>query len=59
MTLKRADFSRAHRVSVTLKIEDADLQVVDEARHLHVDLDNVSSLEELMLRLNIALNAST
>ncbi len=58
MTLKRADFSRAHRVSLTLRIEDADLQVVDEARHLHVDLDNASSLEELLLRLNIALNAS-
>ncbi len=58
MTLKRADFSRAHRVSLTLRIEDVDLQVVDEARHLHVDLDNASSLEELLLRLNIALNAS-
>ena len=58
MTFNRADFSRAHRVSLTLKIEDADLQVVDEARHLHVDLDNASSLEELLLRLNIALNAS-
>ncbi len=58
MTLKRADFSRAHRVALTLRIEDADLQVVDEARHLHVDLENASSLEELLLRLNIALNAS-
>ncbi len=59
MTFNRADFSRAHRVSLTLKIEDADLQVVAEARHLHVDLDNASSLEEFLLRLNIALNAST
>ena len=58
MTLNRADFSRAHRVSLTLKVEDADSQVVDEARHLHVDLDNVGSVEELLLRLNIALNAS-
>ncbi len=58
MTFNRADFSRVHRVSLTLKIEDADLQVVAEERHLHVDLDNASSLEEFLLRLNIALNAS-
>ena len=58
MTLDRADFSRAHRVSLTLKIEDADLQVVDEARHLHVALDDAGSLEEFLLRLNIALNTS-
>ena len=58
MTLNRADFSRAHRVSLTLKIEDADSQMVDEARHLHVDIDDASSLEEFLLRLNIALNAS-
>ncbi len=58
MTLNRADFSRAHRVTLTLKVEDADLQVVDEARHVHVDLENAESLEELLLRLNIALNAT-
>ncbi len=55
MTLNRDDFSRAHRVSLTIKVEDADLQVVDEARYLHVDLEGASSLDELLLRLNIAL----
>ncbi len=58
LTLNRADFSRAHRVSLTLKVEDADLRIVDEARQFHVDLDKADSLEELLLRLNIALNAS-
>ena len=59
MTLNRADFSRAHRVALTLQIEDVDAQVVDEARHLHVDIDDADSLEELLVRLNIELNAST
>ncbi len=59
LTLKRADFSRAHRFSLTLRVEDVDRQIVDEAHHLHVDIDDASSLEELLLRINIALNAST
>ncbi len=58
LTLTRDDFSRAHRVSLTVKIEDADLQVVDQARHLHVDLGDASSLDELLLHLNIALDTS-
>jgi hypothetical protein len=59
MTLKRSDFSRAQRFSLTLRLEDADRQIVDEARHLHVDIDNPGSLEGLLLRLNIDLNASS
>ena len=58
IALRRADFSRAHRVSLTLQIEDVDHRLVHEARQLHVDIDNASSLEELLLRLNIALSAS-
>ncbi len=59
LTLKRSDFSRAQRFSLILQLEDGDRQIVDEARHLHVDIDNASSLERLLLRLNIDLNAST
>jgi len=59
MTLKRSDFSRAQRFSLILQLEDADRQVVDEARHLHVEIDNPGSLEGLLLRLNIDLNASS
>ncbi len=58
MTLKRADFSRVHRVSLILQAEDAEARAVDEAQHLHVDIDNASSLEEFLLRLNIALDGS-
>ena len=58
MKLKRSDFKRAQRVSLTVRIEDADRQTVDETRQLHVDIDNAWSLEELLLRLNIAVDAS-
>jgi len=56
--LSRQDFSRARRVSLSLQIEDSSHQVVDEVRHLHVDIDDASSLERLLLRLNIAVDPS-
>ncbi len=56
--LSRQEFSRARRVSLSLQIEDANHQVVDEIRHLHVDIDDASSLERLLLRLNIAVDPS-
>ncbi len=59
MKLNRADFSRAHHVSLTLQIEDAERQAVDEARHLHIDIGEAGSIEEFLLRLNIALHSST
>lgn len=52
-------FDRAHRFSLTLQLEDEDRQVVDEARHLHVEIDDAGSLERLLLRLNIDLSAKT
>lgn len=58
LTLKRRDLTRAHRFSLTLQLEDAQQRVVDEVRHLHVDIDDAESLEKLLLRLNIALESS-
>ena len=58
VTLKRKALTRAHRFSLTLQLEDADQQLVDEARHLHVDIDDAESLEKLLLRLNIALDST-
>ena len=52
-----ADFRRAHRFSLTLQLEDRDQQPVDEVRHVHVDFEDMSSLEELQLRFSIAVNA--
>ncbi len=57
LTLKRADFKRARRFSLTLQVEDGDNHVVDAIRDLQVDIENVQQLEKLLLHLNIALNA--
>ena len=57
--LRRSDLQRAQRFSLRLQLEDAQQQVVDEVRHLHVDLDNAKSLEKLLLRLDIALDTSS
>jgi len=58
LSLNRTNFNRARRFSLTVQLEDAEHQPVDVARHLHVDLDDVSSLEQLLLRLDIALQSS-
>ena len=58
LLLSRTNFNRARRFSLTVQLEDADHRPVDTARHLHVDLDDVSSLEQLLLRLHIALQSS-
>lgn len=58
VTLKRQALTRAHRFSLILQLEDADQQLVDEAQHLHVDIDDAESLEKLLLRLNIALDST-
>lgn len=57
LTLKRADFERVRRVTLSLQVEDGDSNVVDAVRGLHIDLENPSELEKLLLRLRIALQA--
>jgi len=57
LTLKRADFKRAKRFSLSLTVEDGQSHVVDAIRDLQIDIENVAQLEHLLLRLNIALNA--
>lgn len=54
--LRREDFQRARRFTVTLQVEDDQSRVVDEVRRLEVDIENARSLEKILLRLNIALN---
>lgn len=54
--LAKTDLQRACRFSLTLQLEDQDQQVVDEVREVHVDIDNASSMEQLLLRLKIALH---
>jgi mutual gliding-motility protein MglA len=56
LTLKRSDFQRARRFLVSFQVEDEQHQVMDAVRDLQVDLKDVTGLEKLLLRLNIALN---
>ena len=58
MKLTRSAFSRAQRVALTLQVEDAERQAVDEAHQLYIDIEDASSIEEFLLRLNIALDAT-
>jgi mutual gliding-motility protein MglA len=57
LTLKRADFERARRFLVSFQVEDDQNRVMDSVRDLPVEIKDVGSLEKLLLRLNIALNA--
>jgi signal recognition particle receptor subunit beta len=57
LTLKRADFERARRFSLTLQVEDENNRVVDAVRGLEVEFDDPSRLERVLLKLNIALHS--
>jgi signal recognition particle receptor subunit beta len=56
LTLKRADFRRARRFSVTLKVEDDERRVVEAVRDLEVEIDDPSGVDKVLLKLNVALN---
>jgi signal recognition particle receptor subunit beta len=57
LTLKRADFARARRFLVSFQVEDDQHRVMDAVRDLQVEIKDAASLEKLLLRFNIALNA--
>jgi hypothetical protein len=57
MTLRRTDLQRARRVLISFQVEDDQNRVVDSIRDLPVEIQDAASLEKLLLRLNIALNA--
>lgn len=57
MTVDRADFRRLRRFSLNLQVEDEDNRVVNSVRDFHVDIQDPASLEKVLLRLSIALNA--
>jgi hypothetical protein len=57
LRLSRQDLARATRFSLTLQLEDRDLNILDEVHRLHVKIDDAASLESLLLRLNIDLDA--
>ncbi len=57
LTLKRSDFERARRFSLTLLVEDESHTVVDAVRGLEVDIDDPRALDKVLLKLNIALHS--
>jgi len=57
MTLRRSDFQRAKRFIVSFQVEDDQHRVMDAVRDLQVEIKDATSLEKLLLRLNIALHA--
>ena len=57
MSLKRADLQRARRVLISFQVEDEQHRVMDAVRDLPVEIKDAASLEKLLLRLTIALNA--
>jgi signal recognition particle receptor subunit beta len=57
LTLKRPDFERARRFTLSFQVEDADHRVVDSVRGLQVDLGSPGEIAKVLLRLNIALHA--
>lgn len=56
LELKHPDFLRARRVSLNLRVEDGDQQLVHEIRDWQLDLQKSTDPRELMLQLNIRLN---
>lgn len=56
LELKHPDFLRARRVSLNLRVEDGDQQLVHEIRDWQLDLQKSPDPRELMLQLNIRLN---
>ncbi len=59
LALGRDNFRRAQRFAVILRLEDEEQRVVEEAEPLHVEIEDGSSLERLLLRLNIDLGSAT
>lgn len=59
LDLKREDFSRARRFLLTVQVEDAqERQILEQVHRVLVDIDDPRSLEQLLLRLNIALKST-
>jgi len=56
LQLKHPDFLRARRVSLDLRVEDGDQQLVHEIRDWQLDLQKSPDPRELLLQLNIRLN---
>jgi hypothetical protein len=57
LTLRRNEFRRARRFLLNLRVEDADMQVVDAIRDLPIEISDPADLERVLLHLNVALRS--
>jgi len=57
LTLKKQDFQRARKFSLSFQVEDENDKVVDSVKGLSVDLGSPADVAKVLLKLNIALQA--
>ncbi len=57
LNLRRADFERARRLFVNLRVEDGDQQIVHEVRNVRVELEPPPTPQEELLQLRIQLRS--
>ncbi|HLF57815.1 MAG TPA: hypothetical protein VI942_13320, partial [Thermoanaerobaculia bacterium] len=57
LTLKKAEFRRARRFLLNLRVEDGEMRVVDAIRDLPIEISDPADLERVLLHLNVALRS--
>lgn len=57
LTLKRAEFDRAKRFLLNLRVEDGNQHVVDAIKDLPIDIQDAASLEKVLLQLHVAVKS--
>ena len=56
LRLDQQDLQRTQRVTLSLRLEDAEQRLVQEVRNVQLDLDRTEKADELQLQLNIRLH---
>jgi hypothetical protein len=57
LTLKRAEFKRARRFLLNLRVEDAEMRVVDSIKDLPIEISDPAELDRVLLQLSVALKS--
>ena len=55
LTLKRAEFRRARRFLLNLRVEDSEMRVVDSIKDLPIEIADPADLDRVLLQLSVAL----
>jgi signal recognition particle receptor subunit beta len=55
LTLKRNEFRRARRFLLNLRVEDAEMRVVDSIKDLPIEITDPADLDRVLLQLSVAL----